>query len=189
MQLVLGDITKMDTDAIVNAASTDLKPCEGICRAIYAAADGEKLLAACRKIGHCPIGKAVVTPSFGLPCKYIIHVAGAGWYSGRDNDRLMFADCYRHAFQKAYAYHCKSVAVPLMFSGNLHIPRTEALRIVLDVIGDFEKEYPRMEIYLVLYKKSIYDLADTVMHTPRPKPLRVRKLIIKKLSKKIHHKD
>ena len=159
MRLLLGDITKMHTDAIVNAASTDLRPCEGICQAIFAAADREKLLEACKKIGHCPIGKAVVTPSCGLPCRYIIHVAGAGWYSGHSNERLLFADCYRNALQKAYAYHCRTVAVPLMFSGSLHIPRAEALKIVADVMAQFETAYPHMQISLVLYKKSIYDLA------------------------------
>ena len=159
MKLVLGDITKMDTDAIVNAAATDLRPCDGICQAIFSAADGDKLLAECKKIGHCAIGRAVVTPSCGLPCKYIIHVAGAGWYSGRSNELELFAGCYRHALQKAYAYKCRSVAVPLMFSGSLHIPRADALKIVLGVIRLFEQIYTGMEIHLVLYKKSIYDLA------------------------------
>ena len=162
MKLVLGDITKMDTDAIVNAAATDLRPCDGICQAIFSAADGDKLLAECKKIGHCAIGRAVVTPSCGLPCKYIIHVAGAGWYSGRSNELELFADCYRHALQKAYAYKCRSVAVPLMFSGSLHIPRSEALQMVAEVIGNFESSCPGMEIHLVLYKKSIYDLAVRV---------------------------
>ena len=159
MKLVLGDITKMETDAIVNAAATDLKPCEGICQAIFRAADTEALMAACKRIGHCPIGRAVITPSCGLNCNYIIHVAGAGWYSGHANERQMFKDCYAHALQKAYAYHCHTVALPLMFSGSLHIPRPEALRMVGEVITQFEKHCPRLEIHLVLYKKSIYDLA------------------------------
>lgn len=163
MKLVLGDITKMDTDAIVNAAATDLKPCEGICQAIFRAADTVALEAACKKVGHCPIGKTVVTPSCGLPCKYIIHVADAGWYSGHGNDRELFADCYTHALQKAYAYHCRSVALPLMFSGSMHIPRAEAVRIVGEVISRFEKTCPRMEIRLVLYKQSIYDTAFRVL--------------------------
>ena len=170
MKLVLGDITQMETDAIINPASTDLQPCEGICKAIYSRADGEALSQACKKIGYCEMGKAVVTPSFGLPCRYIIHVAGAGWYSGRTNDKLLFADCYRHAFQKAYSYHCKSVAVPLMFSGSLHIPRPEALRIVMEVIRQFEKEYPSMEIQLVLFKQSIYDLACRIEKESKPEP-------------------
>ena len=159
MRLVLGDITKMDTDAIVNAASSDLKPCPGICNAIFAAADTKKLYDACRQIGRCDIGKAVVTPAFGLPCKYIIHVAGAGWYSGRGHEDMLFADCYRHALQKAYGYGCKSIAIPLMFSGDFHIPRVHAIRMVGEVISTFEKSHPRLEIRLVLHKQSIYDMA------------------------------
>ena len=162
MKLVLGDITKMDTDAIVNAAATDLRPCEGICQAIFNAADTKALTAACKKIGHCPIGRAVITPSFGLPCKYIIHVAGAGWYGGYENDRRLFQDCYKHALQKAYAYHCKTVAVPLMFSGSMHIPRPEALRLVAEVISNFEADYPGLDIRLVVFKQSIYDTAVRV---------------------------
>ena len=163
MKLILGDITKMDTDAIVNAAVPDLRPCQGICQSIFNAADTEALLAACKKIGHCRLGQAVVTPSFGLPCKYIIHVAGAEWYSGHIQDRELFEDCYFHALQKAYTYHCRTVAVPLMFSGCLHIPRPEALKLVGQVIRRFEAGYPGMEIRLVLYKQSIYDLACRVL--------------------------
>lgn len=168
MKLVLGDITKINADAIINAAATDLRPCEGICQAIYHAADTNALLAACKKIGHCPIGRAVVTPSFGLPCKYIIHVAGAGWYSGHGNDRQLFKDCYIHALQKAYAYHCKTVAMPLMFSGNIHIPRVEALRLVGEVVSQFESHYSQMEIQLVLYKRSIYEAALRVLEPFHP---------------------
>ena len=78
MRIVLGDITKMDTDAIVNAAVSDLSPCPGICSAIFAAADTEELKKACRKIGRCRIGHAVVTPSCGLPSK-IIFPCGWRW--------------------------------------------------------------------------------------------------------------
>ena len=159
MKLVMGDITKMETDAVVNAASPDLRPTEGICRAIFSAADTKKLTQACRRIGHCRIGHAVVTPSFGLPSKYIIHTAGAGWFSGRANEKDIFRDCYRHALQKAYAVGCRSIAVPLMFSGSMHIPRAEALLIVKSVIDDFEMSHPAMEIILVLWKESIYNLA------------------------------
>ena len=109
------------------------------------------------------MGRAVVTPSCGLPCKYIIHVAGAGWYSGHGNDLRIFQDCYTHALQKAYAYHCRTVALPLMFSGSMHIPRTEALKLVGEVISRFEASYPGMEIHLVLYKKSIYDTAKRIL--------------------------
>ena len=163
MKLVLGDITKMATDAIANAAAADLRPCEGICQAIYNAADTKVLKAACKKIGHCCIGHAVVTPSCGLPCKYIIHVVGPEWYSGYSNDLQLFEECYQNALLEAFTYHCKTVALPLMFSGSLHIPRIEALTLAAKVIHQFEKNFPNMEIYLVVYKKSIYDLALQVL--------------------------
>lgn len=164
MHLILGDITKMDTDAIVNPAASNLKPCAGICQAVFAAADKKKLMDICKKIGHCDIGKAVITPSCGLPCKYIIHVAGAGWYSGQKQERLLFSDYYRNALQKAYACHCRTIALPLMFSGDFHIPRAEALQFVGEVIRQFEVTYPKAEIFLVLYKKSIYDLAVSILN-------------------------
>lgn len=164
MRLIIGDITKMNTDAIVNAAASDLKPCEGICRAIFNAADTEKLAAACKAVGRCRIGEAVVTPSCGLPCKYIIHAVGAGWYTGGRRADLLFAECYRNALQKAFLYHCKSVAVPLMFSGDFHLPRQEAIRIAGSVIRAFEKGHPGMEMILVLYNKSIYEMAVKILN-------------------------
>ena len=130
MRIVLGDITKMDTDAIVNAAVSDLSPCPGICSAIFAAADTEELKKACRKIGRCRIGHAMVTPSCGLPSKIIFHVAGAGWYGGVQRERMLLEECYRRALQKALLYNCRTVAVPLIFSGDCHMPRAESIRIV-----------------------------------------------------------
>ena len=105
----------------------------------------------------------MVTPSCGLPCKYIIHVAGSGWYSGHGNERQLFKDCYLHALQKARAYHCRTVAMPLMFSGSMHLPRVEALKLVGEVISQFEETCPNMDVRLVLYKKSIYDTAVKVL--------------------------
>ena len=163
MRLVLGDITKIKADAIVNAASSDLRPCPGICEAVFAAADTEKLRAACRAIGRCRIGHAVVTPAFGLPAKYIIHVAGAGWYGGLRRERMLLAQCYLHALRKAAIYHCKSVAVPLIFSGDCHIPRADSIRIAGAAILQFEAERPGMDISLVLYRPGVYDMACRIL--------------------------
>ena len=168
MQLLLGDITEMTADAIAIPAHTDLKPTPGISEAVFRAADGKALLAACQKFGRCRMGQAVVTPSCGLPCKYIIHVAGPGWYSGHKSERLLFADCYLQALQKARAYHCRSIALPLMFSGEYHIPRAQALTIVFQVVRQFEKTHPDLDIALVLYKESIYQLAQRLSAPPAP---------------------
>ena len=121
MYLYLGDITRMETDAIVNAAGTDLRRCPGICDAIFAAADTEELERACRKLGRCRIGQAVATPGCGLPCRYIIHVAGPGWYGGEPRERFLLAGCYQNALHKAYLCSCRRGAVPLIFSGDCHI--------------------------------------------------------------------
>lgn len=163
MRLICGDITKTRADAIVNAASSDLKPHPGICEAIFNAAHTEALQKACQALGYCPIGRAVVTKSYGLPCKYIIHVAGIGWFGGRLNERMLFADCYFNALRKAAVYRCRSVAVPLMFSGDFHVPRHEALRIACGEIRRFEEIYPEIDVMLVLYTTSIYEMARIVL--------------------------
>ena len=159
MQIILGDITKIKADAIVNAASTDLMPHPGICGAIYAAADGKLLKMACKRIGYCKIGHAVATPSCGLDTKYIIHVAGAGWYGGEKRERILMAQCYFNALQKAWLTGCKSIAVPLIFSGDCHIPRAESISIAQQAIRNFEERHPEMQVTLVLYRKGIYEMA------------------------------
>ena len=162
MLLKLGDIVTMATDAIACPAHSDLKSIPGIREAVFRAADTEKLKKLCKAKGRCGIGKAVITPSCGLNCKYIIHVIGPGWYSGREADRRLFAACYLHALHAAQVYQCRTVALPLMFSGDSHIPRAQALAIVCQVVAEFEKHHPDMEITLVLYKESIYRLAEKI---------------------------
>ena len=162
MKLILGDIAEMATDAIATSAHSDLCPMPGMSAHIFNMADTAKLLAACKRIGGCKIGHAVVTDSYGLPCQYIIHVVGAGGYSGHKNERLLFARCYRRALEKAVAYDCRSVALPLMFSGAYHVPRAQALQIVCQVVNGFEQRHPALEIILVLHKKSIYKLAHEI---------------------------
>ena len=165
MRIVLGDITKMDTDAIVNAAVSDLSPCPGICSAIFAAADTEELKKACRKIGRCRIGHAMVTPSCGLPSKIIIHVAGAGWYGGVQRERMLLEECYRRALQKALLYNCRTVAVPLIFSGDCHMPRAESIRIAGKVIREGVYEMARR---LLAQDKPDSTEADVGRSEPEP---------------------
>ena len=138
--LWMGNIVNIATDAIVNAANTELKRTPGICEAIFAAADSAKLEEACRRHGHCPIGHSVMTPSFGLPARYIIHVAGPGWFGGAERERLLLADCYRCA-----------------------IPREEAIYIAGQAITDFIRRSPALDVVLVLYKPGIYLMAKRIL--------------------------
>lgn len=148
MYLYLGDITRMETDAIVNAAGTDLRRCPGICDAIFAAADTEELERACRKLGRCRIGQAVATPGCGLPCRYIIHVAGPGWYGGEPRERFLLAGCYQNALHKAYLCSCRRVAVPLIFLRRLPHAAAASLRVAGGGDCRFLPAPPSMEVTL-----------------------------------------
>ena len=162
MKLILGDLVEMETDAIACPSHSDLNVKPGIREAVFLAADGECLRRHCAEKGHCPLGKAVITPSCGLPAKAIIHVVGPGWYSGRKADRELFSSCFRHAMHLAYVNHCNSLALPLMFSGKSHLPRAEALAIVTETVYAFEQKHPEMEIVLVLYNRGTYALAEKI---------------------------
>lgn len=161
MYLYLGDITRMETDAIVNAAGTDLRRCPGICDAIFAAADTEELERACRKLGRCRIGRRCHA-GCGLPCRYIIHVAGRAGTVGSPG-AVPAGRCYQNALHKAYLCSCRRVAVPLIFSGDCHMPRAASLRVAGAAIADFCQRHPSMEVTLVLYRQSIYDMAKRIL--------------------------
>ena len=158
-----GNIVNVATDAIVNAANTELTRTPGICEAIFSAADTVKLEQACQRIGHCAIGHSAVTPSFGLPARYIIHVAGTNWYGGTERERMLLEDCYRRAMARTQACNCKSIAFPLIFSGEYHIPREEAIRIAGKAISDFVDRHPELDVVLVLYKPGIYAMAKRIL--------------------------
>lgn len=164
--LYLGDIVHMKTDAIVNAANTELTRCPGICEAIFAAADGEELERACRKYRHCKIGHAVVTPGCGLPARYIIHVAGAEWSRGIGAEQMAMRQCYRSALAKAAVYGCKTVAIPLIFSGDCHFPRSQSLKIAGEAIERFAASHPHMDVILVLYRPGVYRMAQGLLGWP-----------------------
>lgn len=161
--LWMGDIVHMGTDAVVNAARTDLARAPGICEAIFAAADGEKLEQACRRLGRCPIGQAVLTPSFGLPAPHIIHVAGPDWFGGLERERMLLADCYRRAMSLALVQGFGSIAIPLMFSGEYHIPRKEAIGIAGASICAFTDRHPELDVVLVVYRPGILTMARRLL--------------------------
>ncbi|MGYP000014752201 len=104
-----------------------------------------------------------MTPSFGLPARYIIHVAGPGWFGGAERERLLLADCYRRAMTRAVTSGCKSIAFPLIFSGEYHIPREEAIYIAGQAITDFIRRSPALDVVLVLYKPGIYLMAKRIL--------------------------
>jgi len=148
--MIRNDITKMQVDAIVNPSNTELSMGRGTSWAIYSAAGEKNLAAACKKIGGCEAGRAVLTKGFALPSKFIIHAVCPQWTDGRDKEKEQLKNAYRSALQLAAEYGFQSVAFPLLSSGFYNWPKAEAFHIATTVISEFLLEKD-MTVYLVLY--------------------------------------
>ena len=122
--MIRNDITKVAADAIVNPANRNLLQGSGTSRAIYRAAGEQELTASCEAIGRCDLGRAVCTPAFGLPAKYIFHAVCPAWHGGGFGEAEQLASAYHSALKLAAKYHCESVAFPLLSSGNYDLNRT-----------------------------------------------------------------
>jgi len=157
--IVQNDITKMQVDAIVNAANTSLKMGGGVCGAIFKAAGPEQLQAACDAIGGCRTGEAVITPGFKLPAKYIIHTPGPVWRGGKEGEEELLRNCYLKSLKLAEQHGCKSVAFPLISAGIYGYPKEEALCVAASAIRDFLSESESdMDVYLVVFDRGTIEL-------------------------------
>ena len=136
IEIAEGDITKMEVDAIVNAANTSLLGGGGVDGAIHRAA-GPELLAETRKIGGCPTGEARVTKGYRLPAKWVIHTVGPIWSGGnRDEDELL-ASCYRNSFKAAIKIGAVTIAFPSISTGAYRFPMERATNIALSETKSF----------------------------------------------------
>lgn len=153
------DITKLKVDAIVNAANTALAPGGGVCGAIFAAAGYQDLDKACRKLGGCPTGQAVITEGFALPARYIVHTVGPIWRGGSAGEADLLRSCYRTSLALAWGKGCRSMAFPLISAGIYGYPLKEALSIALQEMESFLTVHP-MELTLAVLDPAIVTLAD-----------------------------
>ena len=151
--LVRNDIVNMRVDAIVNAANSSLAPGGGVCGAIFAAAGRTALDKACRAIGHCDVGSAVITPGFDLPARYVIHAVGPIWQGGSRGEADLLHSCYTRALHLARENGCESIAFPLISSGIFGDPKPQALRVAINAIEEFLLKY-EMQVYLVIFDRA-----------------------------------
>ena len=149
ISIINAGITDLDTDAVVNAANSGLYAGGGVCGAIFKDAGYNELDAACRKIGHCDTGSAVITPGFRLKAKYIIHAVGPMWNGGNRNEEQLLYSAYRKSLELALQYDCHSIGFPLISAGIYGCPKDIAWNNALNACRDFLAEHPEIDMQIV----------------------------------------
>lgn len=134
ISVVVGDITQLDIDVIVNAANESLLPGGGVCGAIHRAA-GPELERACRALGHCPTGSAVMTPGFSLKARHVIHAVGPVWHGGGAGEAALLRGCYERAMTLAAEAGAGGIAFPAISAGIFGYPRDQAAAVAVSTIA------------------------------------------------------
>ncbi|PYK44808.1 MAG: O-acetyl-ADP-ribose deacetylase [Verrucomicrobia bacterium] len=157
IQIVHGDITKLDVDAIVNAANSTLLGGGGVDGAIHRAA-GTELLAECRALGGCEPGKAKITRGYRLPARFVIHTVGPIWRGGKRDEARILANCYRNSLQLAVENEVKTIAFPAISCGAYGYPIEQAAQIALETTREFLGATQNIHrVIFVLWGDDVYD--------------------------------
>ena len=157
LEIHRGDVTKLDVDAIVNAANTTLLGGGGVDGAIHRAA-GPELLAECRTLGGCRPGEAKITRGYRLRGRFVIHTVGPVWRGGTHGEAETLANCYRNSLQVAVENGIKTIAFPAISCGAYGYPVQEATQIALKTTREFLAAEGKIEkVIFVLWGDDIYE--------------------------------
>ena len=140
IEVLQGDITKLEVDAIVNAANKSLLGGGGVDGAIHRAA-GRSLLDECRTLNGCETGQSKITKGYNLPAKYVIHTVGPVWSGGNKQERELLKSCYYTALELAREYNIKTIAFPSISCGVYRFPIEEACQIAISTVKEYLNNY------------------------------------------------
>jgi O-acetyl-ADP-ribose deacetylase (regulator of RNase III) len=144
LNVLVGDITTLNADAIVNAANSSLLGGGGVDGAIHDAA-GPRLLEECRGLGGCPTGEARITRGYALPARFVIHTVGPIWQGGRQGEDDDLANCYRTCLALTVKHGLRTVAFPAISTGAYRFPPERAARIAVREVRAFLHEHPEFQ--------------------------------------------
>ena len=157
IDILRGDITKLDADAIVNAANTTLLGGGGVDGAIHRAA-GPELLAECRVLGGCEPGQAKITHGYHLPARFVIHTVGPIWEGGKHDEARTLAACYRNSLQLAAENEINTIAFPAISCGAYGYPIEEAAHIAFKTTHEFLAVSGEIQkVIFVVWGEDVYD--------------------------------
>jgi len=163
LELVEGDITRQDTEAVVNAANSSLLGGGGVDGAIHQAG-GPQILEECRKIGGCPTGEARITSGGRLAATWVIHTVGPIYRDGRRGEPVLLANAYRNSLALASKRGIKTIAFPSISTGAYGYPLAGAARIALTTTVDYLKAHPEIALArFVLFGRAAYEAYETVL--------------------------
>lgn len=167
--LLQDDITRLQVDAIVNAANSSLLGGGGVDGAIHRAA-GPQLLSACKELGGCETGQAKITLGFNLPAEYVIHTVGPVWQGGMADEARLLANCYRNSLKLAAENQVRTIAFPAISCGVFGYPVADACQVAVSAVTETVSQYDSLRKVIlcafddIVYKQLLKSLGSSQYH-------------------------
>ena len=163
IEVLQGDITKLEVDAIVNAANKSLLGGGGVDGAIHRAA-GRSLLEECKTLNGCETGQSKITKGYNLPAKYVIHTVGPVWSGGNKQERELLKSCYYTALELARENNIKTIAFPSVSCGVYRFPIEEACKIAVDTVEEYLNNYDGFEkVIFINPSEDIVEIYEKIL--------------------------